>query len=313
MKNMHTGISIFKDDSRSGYLTGVIDGKEKESSGKWIISKVNPGDPWIIATEYGFIADIPYTIQLKLGADSPLLDWKVTVELDSQQIGQLSDNPRESVSPFIHEKKLRFKFYPGIEQSTKAVRDLPFVVAETIGPYVQGNYWMAVEDEIRGLAVLNKGTMCLVNESDGGNSVPLAYSMYYIWGTRMLNGTFDYEFALNPYEGSWKEANIHKKAISYNFPMVTHTSDPHQGTGDPETRIFRINSDRVILSAFFVDGGKVFARVYNCSDEPCDITITDLMDHKGWIETDLQGNKINGVNKNIEFNPWQFKTLEWIR
>jgi len=313
MKNMQTGISVFKEGSRSGYLTGVIDGKEKESYGKWIISKVNPGDPWIIATEYGFIADIPYVLRLKLGADSPRLDWKVTVELDSQRIGQLSDNIRESVSPFIHEKKLRFKFYPVIEKPAKAVRDLPFVVAETTSPYVQGNYWMAVEDKNRGLAVFNKGTMCLVNESDGGNSVPLAYSMYYIWGTRMLNGTFDYEFALNPYEGTWKEADIHKKAISYNFPMVTHTSDPHPGTSGLETGIFRINSDQVILSALYLDDGKVFARVYNCSDEPCDVTITDLMDHKGWNETDLQGNTINSVNKNIEFNPWQFKTLEWIR
>jgi alpha-mannosidase len=313
LKNKITGEQVFKTGIRSGFLAGVIDGEECESNGKWVISKVNPGSPWITATEYGFIADIPYSMKLMLNSTSPQLDWKVTVELDSQRIGQLSDNQRESVSPFIHEKKLRFKFYPALNHPLKGVRDLPFVIAETSDQYIQGNYWTSVEDELRGLAVFNKGTMCLVNETDGGNSIPLVYAMYYIWGTRMLGGKYEYEFAQLPYSGNWNEADIHKKAIAYNFPFISYSCEPQHGTDGPQLEIFRIKSDQVVLSALYVDNGRVYARMYDYSGNPGEAEITDLLDHNGWIETDLLGEKVGEVKKMIEFVPWQIKTLEWIR
>ncbi len=313
LKNKNTGEQVFKTGVRNAFLTGVIDGEDCESSGKWVISKMIPGSPWITATEYGFIADIPYTMQLTLNSGSPQLDWKVMVELDSQRIGQLSENQRESVSPFIHEKKLRFKFYPELNHPAKGVRDLPFVIAETADPYVQGNYWTSVEDGNKGLAVFNKGTMCLVNEKDGGKSVPLVYAMYYIWGTRMLRGKYDYEFALFPYQGNWAGADIHKKAIGYNFPFISYSGDSQNGSLGPQIDIFRINSEQVILSALFVDNGNVYARLYDCSGKPGKVEIKDLIDHSGWIQTDLLGNKENTIDKMIEFGPWQFKTLEWIR
>ena len=37
-----------------------------------------------------------------------------------------------------------------------------------------------------------------VRENDGGFSVPLAYSMYYVWGTRMLTGDYNYELGAFP-------------------------------------------------------------------------------------------------------------------
>ena len=52
-----------------------------------------------------------------------------------------------------------------------------------------------------GLGVLNRGTMGSVRERDGSFSVPLAFAVYYIWGTRMLNGDFTYEFAWYPFTG----------------------------------------------------------------------------------------------------------------
>jgi hypothetical protein len=40
-----------------------------------------------------------------------------------------------------------------------------------------------------------------LRESDRDFSLPLAYAMYYIWGTRMLDGDFCYEFAIYPFAG----------------------------------------------------------------------------------------------------------------
>ncbi len=311
--NKKTGKHIFRSGTRSAYLTGLIDGKDCESAGKWIISKVDRESPWLIATEYGFIADIPYTIQLKIEVDSPLLDWKVTTQLDSQRIGELSDNQRESVSPFIHEKKLRFKFYSNLDNPSRGIRDLPFVIAETNDKYIQGNYWTAVEDNTKGMAVFNKGTMCLVNEEDGGNSIPLIYAMYYIWGTRMLKGEYEYEFVLLPYTGNWRTAEIHKKAISYNFPFIYKTTNSQNGTYGPDLKILDIQSNDVILSALYINNGKVITRMYDCSGSQSEISIVNRINSDRIVETDLTGNKINEVGDTITFGPWQIKTFELIR
>ena len=72
----------------------------------------------------------------------------------------------------------------------------------------------------KGIAVFNKGTMGAVREKDGGFSIPLAYAAYYIWGTRMLSGDFEYEFALYPFTGKWAAADLHRHAVEYNFPLV---------------------------------------------------------------------------------------------
>src|ERR1035438_8926181 len=115
---------------------------------------------------------------MKSLAASPRLDFRVVFEFDGQRIGAVSDNKRDARSPFLHEDKLRFKFHPAASEGSIGIRDLPFVIAETPDPYIQGNYWTAIADGRTGLAVFNRGTMCSVRERDGGISIPLAYSMY---------------------------------------------------------------------------------------------------------------------------------------
>ena len=76
---------------------------------------------------------------------------------------------------------------PALPPERTGIRDLPFAIPETPDRYIQGNYWTAITGRSAGLAVFNRGTMALVREDDASVSVPLAYSMYYIWGTRILN------------------------------------------------------------------------------------------------------------------------------
>ena len=137
--------------------------------------------------------------------------------------------------------------------------------------------------------------------------------MYYIWGTRMLKGEYEYEFALLPYSGNWKSADIHKQAISYNFPFIFKASDPQSGNYGPELEILDILSKNVILSSLYIDNGKVIARMYDISGTQSETGILNLFNTSGLIETDLRGNKINEVVDKVSFDPWQFKTFEFIR
>ncbi len=308
-----TGEELFKSGKRSAFLTGMINGKDSESSGKWIISKTNPEIPWVIATEYGFIDDIPYELQLKINEGSPQIDCKVTIRLDSQRIGVLSDNKREITSAFLHEKKLRFKFFPNLDNPVKGVRDLPFVVAETDDKYIQGNFWTAIEDNDKGIAVFNKGTMCLIKEEDGGNSIPLIYAMYYIWGTRMLKGDYIFEFAIYPYNVIQKKAELHKKALAFNLPFISKASSSKGGKIDPEFGIFNKSLDHVILSALYIDNDKIISRFYNCHKKESKSIIASQLNGVEFMEIDLKGNKINTIKEEVVFKPWQFRTFELLR
>jgi alpha-mannosidase len=104
-------------------------------------------------------------------------------------------------------------YCPGPGAAATAVRDLPFAIAETPEPCVEGNYWTALAGPEHGIAYFNRGTMGSIREQDGGFSVPLAYSTYYVWGTRILSGKYSYEFSVYPFEGSWQKADLHRRAL----------------------------------------------------------------------------------------------------
>ena len=300
-----TGAQLFALGKRSGFFAGVIDGKESESQGRWTIETA--GNPAIraVAREYGFIADIPYTLQLAFRADSPQIDCRVEFRFDGQKIGQVSDQQRDAVSAFVHEKKLRFKLFPALGEKLFGVRDLPFAIAETAGRYVEGNYWTALSDGKNGMAIFNRGTMGSVREADGGFSVPLTFAMYYIWGTRMLTGDYAYEFALYPFAGDWRASDLHRRALEYNFPAPYLKGTSGSGLLHDEYHLLYLESPNVILSSLYSEGGKIYARMYEYQGR----NGTARVRHSRLTEVDLLGNGTKVVGEFLEFHPWQIRTF----
>ena len=310
LTDRRTGKKIFINSRRSAFFEGLINGQEETSKGRWIIEEGNDNSPWVIAREYGFIADIPYIFRIKVFENSPTIECSVSFSFNGQKIGQLSNNVREDVSPFIHEKKLRFKFFPDLKEKPVGVRDLPFAIAETNDRYIEGNFWTAVSDNHNGIAVFNKGNMCLVRENDGGYSIPLSYAMYYIWGTRMLKGDYNYEFAIHPFNNDWKKADLHRKAITYNFPVLHRSSVPGVGSIKDQIEFIDIGSDNVIMSAFYTEDGKVITRMYESQGKSSEVPVNVLMNYQEIHEIDLAGNKVDEFKERIRFNPWQIKTIQ---
>ena len=266
LKNIENQKFISKPGAQAAFLFGRINGVDEQSKGRWIIQKSGEGTPWVKATEYGFIAGIPYQFEIILHEDNPRLDCKLEFNFNGEKIGLVSDNLRDSHSPFIHEKKLRFKFFPNLGENAKGYRDLPFAISETDNQYVEGNYWTALSDGKNGIAFFNKGTMGSIREEDGSFSIPLAYAMYYIWGTRMLNGSYSYDFAIYPYTGNWKEADLHKKSLEYNFPIPYIETQPSPGKFGDIVDVISFQSEDIILSALYHSNNKVFTRFYQASN-----------------------------------------------
>jgi alpha-mannosidase len=261
------------------------------------------------AREVGSIGGIPYTLELVARGDSPRLDFNVKFHFENQRIGVLSERKRDPVSGFVHEAKLRFKLFPAIGESATGVRDVPFGVAETNNPYVEGIYWTAVSDGRTGIAVFNRGLMGSVRETDGGVSIPLAFAMYYVWGTRMLTGDFSYEFALLPFDGEWSHANLHRGALEYNFPFVAAGTAPGNGRLGDEVRLLDVSSSDAIVCALYTAGGRTYARLFEHQGRAAQVGMRYLKGRARLAEIDLAGNDRGPVNAPLSLRPWQFRTV----
>jgi alpha-mannosidase len=304
-----SGRSLLKSDRRSCFFAGKIDGRDCESKGSWAIEQASEGQSWVVARERGSIADIPYTLEMTIRPDSPRLDCRASFHFNGQKIGRLSEDRRDSKSAFLHEEKLRVKLFPAPGDDAVGVRDLPFAVAESTERYVEGNYWTALAGRNGGVAVFNRGTMGSVRETDGGFSVPVAYAMYYVWGTRMLNGDFTYEFALYPFSGDWREAELHRRALEYNFPCVVACAAPGDGRLGNEVRPLEIASPDVILSALYSHGGRIYARMYEHRGRGGRVSLSYLLGRARLTEADLAEQKRQEVSSSLDFRPWQIKTI----
>ncbi len=305
IEDRRTGRSLVK----RALFAGRIEGREEQSKGVWRISTSPSRAPWAVATEEGAIGGIPYRLEMTVRVDTPRIDCRATFRFAGQKIGVLSNNERDARSCFLHEEKLRFKLFPATGANAMGVRDLPFTIAETKGPYVEGNYWSAMGDGRVGVAIFNRGNMGSVLEKDGGFSVPLAHAMYYIWGTRMLDGDFSYDFALYPFTGDWKTAGLHRRALEYTYPCVARFSAAGSGSLGSELRLIEAASQDVLVSALYSEAGKIHARMHEHGGGAGQLTLRYLKGPAKFTEVDLAGRSSGQAATQLQFRPWQIRTI----
>ena len=308
--NRKSGMQMVNNQKRNCYFEGVINGKACESVGNWILDSTSMNNNLVSLIETGEIGGIPYHLKMRLSSFDPKIDFSANFIIKDEKIGRLSDNKREVISPFLHEEKLRFKVFPSVGIGTIGVRDLPFAISETEDQYIQGNYWTAIADGHIGMAIFNKGTMESTHEQDNGFSVPLAYSMYYVWNTVILSGNYQYSFAIYPFEGKWENADLHRKAIEYNFPCLGVNTEKGNGSLGFENKIFDIQSKGVLISALYPSAGSTMVRMYESHGDDEQFNLQCLSGKAGFTEINLAGREIGNASSLMYFKPWQIRTLK---
>ncbi len=305
-----TGGAVFQPGKRSACFEGQVNGTNCLSSGRWTLHVAGEDAPWAVAREYGFIGGIPYTFEIRFAADTPRLDCKAAFHFEDEKLGQVSQDRRDARSPFIHEQKLRFKVFPAIGSDAVGIRDLPFAVSETTNRYVEGLYWMAISDGRNGFAFLNRGTMGAVREKDGAFSLPLAYSMFYIWGTRILNGDLAYEFAFEPFTGSWSDADLERKALEYNFPAVSSTAPRGSGESGETFQPLVFGPKAALVTALYPQDGKVYGRLFACEQPIAAVSIRSASRPIRVHRTNLSGSESGqSTGDATALQRWQFGTF----
>lgn len=154
--------------------------------------------------------------------------------------------------------------------------------------------------------------MASIREKDNSLSIPMAYSWYYIWGTRALYGKYDYEFAIYPFEGHWQTANIPPKALEYSFQVPFIETRNATGKIDNKIAPLQMQMDNdIMLTALYSQNGSILARFFKYNDVLKESSLILNVDSFNLSEVDLGGNVL-GINANsLNFSPWQFKTVKF--
>lgn len=333
-----TGKKIAENGS-DALFTACVNNEDCISIGKWTVNIDASG---ATAVYSGNIGAVEFTLEMRFGGNSPRIDCQTAFTVrESDRIGRIGEKmglgKSLTVNGHRHEGKLNMHLNLCLDTDRRMVRDLPYSISDWNGAIrvtedywyeldkilidkvvspeesfrsstqLNGIYWVAMRDKNNGFAVMNRGCMGAFVQ---GNrlSVPLLYSNEYMCGTKLLDGTYEDEFALLPFGAELSDADIHRNAVSYAYqPIVTTVNSDEEKSfifAD-----FKTENGEVILTSFYHENGDILARFCNYSDTDATAVLTPS---KGTVtaETDLLGNDTKTVcDSLLSFRPWEIKTV----
>ncbi|MGC8669328.1 MAG: glycosyl hydrolase-related protein [Chthonomonadales bacterium] len=303
-----TGRTLLGGPSGACFIAGTIESAHHASVGSWDPVPKAAAAPYVQLHSAGTVGPIPYEWRVTLHAHTPRIDMRLRFRFDGEKIGRPTQNQRDAVSPFVHAEKLRLKIFPLLQGKVVAARHLPFVIAEGDPEAADGVYWCAAASNESGVAVFNRGSMGIIREEDGAFSIPLAYAHYYIWGTRMLHGEYEYELALYPFRGKWQRVDLHRRALEYLFPLRVHTGAPGDATLGTSWSPIRLAADGVVLTALYPEQENIIARLAEYRGRRSWARM-DLPAGASLTEVDLAGRSLGRPQQPLHFDPWRIRTF----
>ncbi len=332
-------IRVF-DNGEGELFTAFVDDDNYASVGKWNVSVSSHSAQAVFE---GNVSTIPCRFEMVFRRNHKRIDCKARFEMHGERVGRtgLSEGLKKSITidGHRHEEKMNFVMNMCLDENRRMVRDLPFAISDWNGAvrknesywypeddirydvevspeesfagvtYMQGIYWLGMNDENNGVAVFNRG--CMGSLIKGNRlEIPLLYSGEYICGARVLEGVFEDEFALFPYNNSVSDAEIHRNAMSYAYqPEAVLVSKGDGDLSELEMAGFSSDSDKVILTTFYPEDGYIYARFCNFSGASATATFK-FMNKSAMSETDLLGNVLSEIlDDKLTFRPWEIKTI----
>lgn len=237
------------DNGDEKLFSACIDDELCFSDGKWTVSTDACS---AFAVYEGKIGSVPFKFEMSLNGNNPRIDCRTEFEVRGEHIGKLGEKmglkKSLTVEGHMHESKLCLNLNLCLDENRRMVRDLPYSISDwsgdirvtedywykedlilidkTVSPeesfrnstQFNGIYWLAMRDGKKGLAVMNRGCM---GAAVNGNrlSVPLVYANSYMCGTKMLDGIYDDEFSLMPFDASLSDSQLHKKLLHMHISL----------------------------------------------------------------------------------------------
>ncbi len=317
-----SGRPLLAPPKTSGTLAGLVAGRDCVSASRF--TQADLSNERAVLVEQGEIGGIAYRSEWVFYRHTRRIDWHGEITFDGEWIGRPkeplpadgdiiedSDTAQTVTAWNDHEYKLRLRFYPyHATPAMTGIRDLPFHIAETNDRYIQGLYWTAISDGQVGLALLNRGLMGSVYEQDGALSAVLAFSLPYVWGTRRLRGTYTYDLGILPFEGDWRDADLHRQAVEYNFPFVVRQESDAQDTLGSIWMPYREEiTGQAMLSALYTRDGCLYARHYEYGGQNARVAMAWLGQPADLQAATLREQPLGRLGRRAHLTPWQVQTV----
>lgn len=329
------------DNGEGELFTAYVEDANYSSIGKWdvVVSSHSAR-----AVFEGNVSTIPCRFEMLFNGNKKRIDCKARFELHGENVGRtdVTEGLKKSITidGHRHEEKMNFIMNMCLEENRRMVRDLPFAISdwngavrknesywypeddirydEEVSPeesfasttYMQGIYWLGMNDKNNGIAVFNRG--CMGSLVQGNRiEIPLLYSGKYMCGDRILDGVYEDEFALFPYDGTVSDADIHRNAMSYVYqPVVVSLEKGNGDMNEMNITDFSADGGEVILTTFYPEDSAIFARFCNFSDSSA-TAVFNFTGSKNMAETDLLGNVTSDISDGkLKFRPWEIKTVK---
>ncbi len=76
----------------------------------------------------------------------------------------------------------------------------------------------------------------------------------------------EFEYALVPHAGDWRDAGVTRAGLEFNNPLMTRTVEPHTGTLPKRWGLIQVSEPNVVMSAFKPGPkGSLVLRVYEAA------------------------------------------------
>jgi alpha-mannosidase len=233
-----------------------------------------------------------------------------------------------------NEKFVRYQvLFPTTIGAGRNVHEIPFgAIERPAGIEFPVQNWADYGDRDHGLALLNRGLAGNL-VSDGTMLLSLVRStriVAYGFGGGYepgmgsdtgfeLGRELAFDYALVPHAGPWSEAQIHRRGLEFNGPLVVHKTLPHAGSLPKEWSFAEIDRSHpnVVLSAVKPGaGGSVVLRIYEATGKASPaVKIALGAGLRSAEATNLledPGQRLNAADGTLEVDlrPFEIKTLK---
>ncbi|MGD8544917.1 MAG: glycosyl hydrolase-related protein, partial [Candidatus Bathyarchaeota archaeon] len=127
-------------------------------------------------------------------------------------------------------------------------------------------------------------------------------------------GKHEFNYAVLPHKGNWKQAQSYKTALQFNIPLITIKTLTHDGNLPKEMSFLSIQPETLVLATMNRSNEDVILRFYETTGKKTEGKVAFFRSMKeAWItnllEVNIKNVKVNRKDICIEIRPFEIITL----
>jgi alpha-mannosidase len=180
-----------------------------------------------------------------------------------------------------NEKFVRYQvLFPTTIKNGQIYHEIPFgSIERPNGIEFPAQNWADYSDGEKGLALLNRGlpgnltsdSTMMLSLMRSARIASYGYGGGYEHGMSsdtglMLEREIEFEYALVPHTGDWRQSEVYKHGLEFNNPLLCHKTGTHKGKLPKAWGLLEVSKPNVVITALKPgEDGSIILRVYEAS------------------------------------------------